>query len=108
MVGENPVNRPSASTLIHHPCIVPDASKSKSQLRKELNQEKFKNEMLKRKVKIYEQQLSGVTGNNNNRNVENTLIQQEVTQTTTLFNGNLRNVMQSSSKFSRSMSSTLL
>lgn len=107
MIDENPVNRPSASTLIHHPCIVPDASKSKSQLRKELNQEKFKNEMLKRKVKIYEQQLAGVSGNNNNTNVEN-ILQQEVTHTKTLFNGNLRNVMQSSSKFSRSISSTLL
>ena len=58
MVNENPVSRPSASSLVHHPCIVPDAGKSKSQLRKELNQEKFKNEMLKQKVKKYEQQLT--------------------------------------------------
>jgi wee1-like protein kinase len=58
MIHQNPVSRPSASSLIHHPCIVPDAGKSKSQLRKELNQEKFKNEMLKQKVKKYEQQLT--------------------------------------------------
>lgn len=105
MVEENPVNRPSASTLIHHPCIVPDASKSKSQLRKELNQEKFKNEMLKRKVKIYEQQLSGVSGNGTK--VES-ILQQETTQTPTLINANHRNLMQGSGKFSRSISSTLL
>lgn len=98
MVSENPANRPSASTLVHHPCIVPDASKSKSQLRKELNQEKFKNEMLKRKVRKYEQQLSNTD-----------------TTTATMVSANLnRNnltVGNSSSfgaKFSRSLSSTLL
>jgi len=57
MVNENPVLRPSASTLVHHPCILPDANKSKAQLRKELNQEKFKNEMLQQQVKKYEQAL---------------------------------------------------
>ena len=58
MIDEKPTQRPSASTLVHHPCIMPDASKSKAQLRKELNQEKFKNEMLKQKVMRYEQQLT--------------------------------------------------
>jgi hypothetical protein len=99
MVDENPVARPSASTLIHHPCIVPDASKSKSQLRKELNQEKFKNEMLKRKVKIYEQQLSGVGNGTIQEN-------HELTQTTAFTTFSSRTVQ--SSKISRSISSTLL
>jgi uncharacterized protein YktB (UPF0637 family) len=60
MIHENPVQRPSANTLIHHPCICPDATKSKAQLRKELNQEKFKNEMLQRKVKKYEEQINQI------------------------------------------------
>ena len=47
MIQENPIQRPSANTLIHHPCICPDATKTKAQLRKELNQEKFKNEIVK-------------------------------------------------------------
>ena len=60
MIHENPVQRPSANTLVHHPCICPDATKSKAQLRKELNQEKFKNEMLQRKVKKYEEQMNQI------------------------------------------------
>ena len=60
MIQENPIHRPSANTLVHHPCICPDATKSKAQLRKELNQEKFKNEMLQRKVKKYEQQINKI------------------------------------------------
>ena len=58
MVNENPVQRPSATTLLHHPSLCPDANKSKAQLRKELNREKFKNEMLQRQVKLYEEQIS--------------------------------------------------
>lgn len=64
MVHENPALRPSASTLVHHPCICPDSIKSKAQLRKELRnrnkeleQEKLKNERLQRKVQIYEEQI---------------------------------------------------
>jgi len=96
MIDVNPVVRPSASTLIHHPCIVPDASKSKSQLRKELNQEKFKNEMLKLKVQRYEEQLTNV---------------KDTSQATgTTLNGKKINLssLNSSSKFARSVSSTLL
>lgn len=90
MVSESPVSRPSASSIIHHPCIVPDASKSKSQLRKELNQEKFKNEMLKRKVKKYEQQLTKI-------------------EVPVYDNKNKKSTIQSDScKFPRSLSSTLL
>ncbi len=96
MIDVNPVVRPSASTLIHHPCIVPDASKSKSQLRKELNQEKFKNEMLKLKVQRYEQQLTNA--------------KDSPQATGTTINGkkiNL-NALSNSSKIARSVSSTLL
>lgn len=57
MVHEDPSQRPSASTLVHHPCICPDSTKTRAQLRKELNQEKFKNEMLQRKVKKYEEHI---------------------------------------------------
>lgn len=60
MVHQDVNERPAASTLVHHPCICPDANKSKAQLRKELNQEKFKNEMLQRKVRKYEQQISKI------------------------------------------------
>jgi wee1-like protein kinase len=61
MIDENPVLRPNASTLVHNPCICPDAGKSKAQLRKELNQEKFKNEILQQKVRKYEEALSTAT-----------------------------------------------
>ena len=58
MIDEEPSLRPSASTLVNHPCICPDAHKSKAQLRKELNQEKFKVQMLQRKVEKYREQMS--------------------------------------------------
>lgn len=58
MVHQDPTQRPSASTLVHHPYICPDSKKTKSQLRKELNHEKFKNEILQRKVKKYEEQIN--------------------------------------------------
>lgn len=57
MIHEDPSQRPSASTLVHHPCICPDSTKSKEQLRRELNKEKLKNEILQRKVKKYEEQI---------------------------------------------------
>ena len=97
MVNENPVSRPSASSLVHHPCIVPNAGKSKSQLRKELNQEKFKNEMLKQKVKKYEQQLTKV--------VDSPM--PDSTASSHVTKRNL-NVSTMNNKFPRSLSSTLL
>ena len=57
MISPKPLLRPSASTLSHHPCICPDSGKNKSQLMKELNQEKFKNEVLQKKVRQYEEQI---------------------------------------------------
>ena len=100
MISEEPTKRPSASTLINHPCICPDAFKSKAQLRKELNQEKFKNEMLKQKVKIYEEQMvsqqSPFQASSNTANAH----QQRVDAAAAL--------QSSSSKFARSRSSTYL
>lgn len=48
----NPVakDRPSATALTQHPVLCPLAAKSKAQLRKELNAEKFKNEVLSREL----------------------------------------------------------
>ncbi|EEC13215.1 conserved hypothetical protein, partial [Ixodes scapularis] len=46
--------RPSACSLLHHPALVPHGCKSRAQLRKELNAERFKNELLSR----YELSLS--------------------------------------------------
>ncbi|CAN7942542.1 unnamed protein product, partial [Ixodes hexagonus] len=40
--------RPSAASLLHHPALVPHGQKSRAQLRKELNAERFKNELLSR------------------------------------------------------------
>ena len=87
MIQENPTQRPSANTLVHHPCICPDATKSKAQLRKELNQEKFKNEMLQRKVKKYEQQINKIdspviTTSTNRFSVASTLTNSNVNMST--------------------------
>jgi len=105
MVNENPSLRPSASTLVHHPCICPDANKSKAQLRKELNQEKFKNEMLQRKVRKYEEQM-----NNNSRLIGDSpvisqfLASNEKMTTSVASNEN----KPQTSKFVRSLSSSLI
>ncbi len=79
MIHENPEMRPSTSTLSHHPWICPESAKSKAQLTRELKHEKFEkekiiqreqrekaekemlkreNELLHRKVNMYEQQMS--------------------------------------------------
>lgn len=50
MIQKVPTERPSASSLLHHPVLVPNATKSRAQLRKELNAERFKNELLSRKL----------------------------------------------------------
>jgi wee1-like protein kinase len=105
MVNENPSLRPSASTLVHHPCICPDANKSKAQLRKELNQEKFKNEMLQRKVRKYEEQM-----NNNSRligdspGISQFLTSNEKMTTSVTSNEN----KPQTSKFVRSLSSSII
>ena len=106
MVNQNPALRPSASTLVHHPCICPDANKSKAQLRKELNQEKFKNEMLQRKVRKYEEKMN----NNNSRligelsGISNFLPSNEKMTTSVASNEN----KPQTSKFVRSFSSSVI
>lgn len=50
MIQKVATKRPSASSLLHHPVLVPNATKSRAQLRKELNAERFKNELLSRKL----------------------------------------------------------
>ncbi|XP_075530447.1 wee1 kinase [Dermacentor variabilis] len=50
MIQKVATKRPSASSLVHHPVLVPNASKSRAQLRKELNAERFKNELLSKKL----------------------------------------------------------
>lgn len=42
--------RPSAASLTHHRLLCPNMLKTKDQLRKELNQEKFRNEILSREL----------------------------------------------------------
>ncbi|XP_064490290.1 wee1-like protein kinase 1-A isoform X2 [Ornithodoros turicata] len=50
MIRKQAEQRPSASALLQHPVLVPNATKSRAQLRKELNAERFKNELLSRKL----------------------------------------------------------
>lgn len=50
MIDPETSKRPSATTLTQHPVLCPLAAKSKAQLRKELNAEKFKNEVLSREL----------------------------------------------------------
>lgn len=50
MIHIDPEHRPSASELLQDPILVPHADKSKAQLRRELNTERFKCEMLAREL----------------------------------------------------------
>lgn len=121
MIDEEPTTRPTASTLVHHPCICPDANKTKAQLRKELNQEKFKNEMLQRKVQKYEQQINKLTDSPlacastssrpTNPPIVNDTPLGELTKTSnnaTLSNKNQCTSLNHNSKFTRSLSSSIL
>ncbi|XP_022256313.1 wee1-like protein kinase 2 [Limulus polyphemus] len=60
MIQSDPELRPSAAALIQHPVVVSYANKTKSQLRKELNAEKFKNELLSRQLQEAARCLQGV------------------------------------------------
>jgi hypothetical protein len=103
MVSENPVERPSASTIIHHPCICPDAIKSKAQLRRELYKEKFKNELLKRELKKYKQDQENETIDFKTR--KNMIgIQKSIAHDINKSSQN--NTIDYSNKFVRSLSST--
>ena len=46
MISEEPSKRLSAGALIQHTVLCTSATKTKAQLRRELNEEKFKNELL--------------------------------------------------------------
>ncbi|KAJ8315702.1 hypothetical protein KUTeg_007852 [Tegillarca granosa] len=50
MVDPDPSNRPSAVGLTQNPVLCPQARKSKAQLRRELNAERFKNQLLSKKL----------------------------------------------------------
>lgn len=50
MVHPNPEMRPSAFNLIQHRVLSPNGNRSKAQLRRELNAERLKNEILSKKL----------------------------------------------------------
>lgn len=50
MVDPNPENRPSALSIIQHRYLCPFGNKTKAQLRRELNAEKLKNEILSKQL----------------------------------------------------------
>lgn len=50
LVNPDPEKRPAALSLLHHPVLVPFAEKSRAQLRRELNTEKFRNELLTKQL----------------------------------------------------------
>nr|CAA12274.1 wee1-like kinase [Platynereis dumerilii] len=50
MAHPDPRARPSAAVLHQHPALCPFARKTRAQLRKELNEERFKNEVLTRQL----------------------------------------------------------
>ncbi|GAB6028649.1 hypothetical protein CHUAL_004481 [Chamberlinius hualienensis] len=50
MIQPSPENRPSAAALSHHHFLCPYANKSKAQLRKELNAERLKNDLLSKRL----------------------------------------------------------
>ncbi|XP_014662657.1 PREDICTED: wee1-like protein kinase 1-A isoform X2 [Priapulus caudatus] len=55
MIQPNATSRPSATMLCHDPVLCPNSEKSKAQLSKELNAERFKNQLLARQLKIQEE-----------------------------------------------------
>ncbi|KAI6658878.1 Wee1-like protein kinase [Oopsacas minuta] len=50
MVNSDPTNRPSSKELVEHPILCPTEELSVAQLRRELNEEKLKNEVLLKKL----------------------------------------------------------
>lgn len=60
MIQKAAEKRPSANSLLHHPALVPHGQKSRAQLRKELNEERFKNELLSRKLEEASMCLQGL------------------------------------------------
>ncbi|KFM69507.1 Wee1-like protein kinase, partial [Stegodyphus mimosarum] len=50
MIHPDPEMRPSSAALVQNETLVPYACKTKEQLNKELNAEKFKNQLLSREL----------------------------------------------------------
>lgn len=50
MIHSNPEMRPSAVSLIQHRVLSPNGNKTKAQLRRELNAERLKNEILSKQL----------------------------------------------------------
>jgi wee1-like protein kinase len=50
MIHPNPEMRPSAVSLIQHRVLSPNGNKTKAQLRRELNAERLKNEILSKQL----------------------------------------------------------
>lgn len=51
MMHPDPAQRPSSTSIFHHPLLCPPEAKTKSQLNHELQIERKKNELLMRKLK---------------------------------------------------------
>ncbi|KAK7083113.1 Mitosis inhibitor protein kinase wee1 [Halocaridina rubra] len=63
MVHPDPVARPTAVQLVHHPSLCPPTSLSRTELRRELNAERLKNEILSRQLKEAAKCLQSLTPN---------------------------------------------
>ncbi|CAL4205929.1 unnamed protein product [Meganyctiphanes norvegica] len=63
MIHPDPAVRPSASQLVHHHSLCAPINKSRAQLRRELNAERLKNEILARQLKEAARCLQSITPN---------------------------------------------
>lgn len=61
MVQTDPAARPTASQLVHHPTLCPPTGMSRAQLRRELNAERLKNDILSRQLKEAAKCLQNLT-----------------------------------------------
>ena len=52
MIAADPTERPTTAEVLHHPTISPMAGVSKAQLKKQLNEQKWKNKILERLVHL--------------------------------------------------------
>ena len=63
MIHPNPEMRPSAVNLIQHRVLCPFGNKTKAQLRRELNAEKLKNEILAKQLETAEKCFKSLPSN---------------------------------------------
>ncbi|XP_068223595.1 wee1-like protein kinase 2 [Palaemon carinicauda] len=61
MVNADPAARPTAAQLVNHPALCPPTSMSRTELRRELNAERLKNEILSRQLKEAAKCLQSLT-----------------------------------------------